>query len=405
MNLFDPRTFSTDWEVMVVDKLLRSVPTEKLMGFAGALQSELDLPIKIDWNTIEFALGINHSLEQIEGRIRRATDRAAQMVGEFDCDLFPAGSHPLEEMFNASHVHVGTIHDESAAIRLENQMLRWVPAFAALAANSPATRGQVGPYKSWRVREQAHGCTRPGSIRDPGLSQYVWGSDVGPKFESAPTVEVRITDGASSRRLLAELAVFVAAFLHHRATRMERDAPPTPEEYRDSLTNRWAAARWGMQATFRWNGAARPVADLLGEMLDGCAEALLALGARRSDLALVNAMIERRVCQADFVLDLARRYPDPYLLAAAHAKLARHWTVFDEYAVAARPLDPAPLPDEETILAEHLAVIGEGSHVTRSREAMYYPPPVADALLEEMIERGLVRREVTENRGIVLSRI
>lgn len=405
-DLFDPRTFSTDWEVMVTDKLLRSVQTEKLFGFAGALQSEFDLPIKIDWNTIEFALGVNTSLSQIWERIRRVTDRAGQLVREFDCDLFPAGSHPLDEMFNASHVHVGTVHDESAAIRLENEMMPIVPAFAALAANSPVARRQVGGFKSWRVREQAHGCTRPVSFREPALAQYVWGTDVGPKFESAPTVEVRITDCASSRRLLAEMATFVAAYLHHRGTRMaERHEPPAPEDYKNALTNRWAAARWGMQATFRWNGAARPVAEILDAMLDECADALSLLGARRSDLTLINAMIEKRVCQADLVIELAARYPDPYLLTSAYSKLMRHWTVFDEYVERAPTLEPAPPPDAEAILGEHLAVIGEGSHLYRSRDAMHYPPPAADALLEEMIERGLIRREVTANRGTLLSRI
>jgi hypothetical protein len=241
-------------------------------------------------------------------------------------------------------------------------------------------------------------------MQDPALSQYVWGTDVGPKFESAPTVEVRITDCASSRRLLAELATFIAAYLHHRGTRLDHDETPTPERYTDGLTNRWAAARWGMQATFCWDGKARPVAEILDGMLDECAESLSALGANRSDLALINTMIEKRLCQADFVLDLAERYPDPFLLTSAYSKLARHWTVFDEYVTSAPALDPAPPLNKDAIIAEHLEVIGEGSHVTRPREAMYYPAPAADALLKEMIERGLVRREVTENRGIVLSR-
>jgi len=50
MNLFHPRTFSTDWEVMVVDKLDRCVGTEKLQAFAGFLSREYDLPINVDWD-------------------------------------------------------------------------------------------------------------------------------------------------------------------------------------------------------------------------------------------------------------------------------------------------------------------------------------------------------------------
>src|SRR5918992_1541573 len=119
MNLFYPRTFSTDWEVMVIDRLERCVQTDKLMAFAGYLRQACDLPVQI-WN-----------------RIRTVTDRATQIVGEFELDLFPAGAHPVEEMFNAAHIHVGSIYDESKGVYLENQLLKYAPAFAALAANSP----------------------------------------------------------------------------------------------------------------------------------------------------------------------------------------------------------------------------------------------------------------------------
>jgi gamma-glutamyl:cysteine ligase YbdK (ATP-grasp superfamily) len=403
MDTFEPRTFSTDWEIMVVDKLERFVDTEKIAAFAGLLSAEFDLPINIDWNTLEFALGINKSFEQIWERIQKVTDRASQIVREFDLDLFPAGSHPTAPMFNSSHVHVGTLRDESLAIRLENQMLRYTPAFAALAANSPVAGNMRGEQKSYRVRRQAWGCATPGFFRDPQMSQATWGCDAAPKMYGAPTMEVRIADCASSRRFAAELATFIAAYTHHRgAEPAERPLPP--REYRDCMTNRWSAARHGLQATFAWEGGPRPVVEVLDAMLDECAEALAALGARRSDLRLINTMLRKRVCQADLALDLARRYPDNVCLASAYAKLARHWTLFDEYLEAAPALEPIPLADEQAILQEHLALIGEGTHFYRSREAMCYPPPVADEILERMIEQGLVRRETTEKRGTLLYR-
>ena len=404
MNLFDPRTFSTDWEIMVVDRLERCVQTDKIAAFAGALERDLGLPVHIDWNTLECAMGVNASLDQIWERIRTVTDRATQAVREWDCDLFPAGAHPIEPMFNASHIHVGTIHDESGGIHLEHRLLAYTPAFAALAANSPFAGGRIGGYKSYRVRYQAHGCTRPADVRDPAFSQGTWGFDAGTKMQGAPTVEVRVPDCASSRRLLAEMATFVAAYVHYQGTFKDQERP-SAEAYRDALTNRWSAARHGLQATFAWKGTPRPVAEILDEMLDECADALGALGARRSDLRLVNAMIEKRVCQADWALGLAERYPDTYLLASAYSKLARHWDIFDAYVAEASALDPVPLPDEDAILAEHLAVIGEGTHFYRSREAMSYPPPVADAMVERLIERGLIRRDIVEQQGTLLTRI
>jgi hypothetical protein len=221
-------------------------------------------------------------------------------------------------------------------------------------------------------------------------------------------MEVRPIDCASSRRLLAEMTTFVAAFLHHQGTKPDGEAL-TPCQYRDHLTNRWAAARHGLQATFAWdagNGAvARPVVEILDEMLDACADELAALGAKRSDLRLVNAMVAKRTCQADFVVELAGRYPDPVALTSAYSKLVRHWDVFDDYVLERAPaLDPCPAFDDAAVLAEHLAVIGEGTRFYRSRHAMRYPPPVADAILRTLEEQGKIRRDVSLKRGTVLSR-
>jgi hypothetical protein len=217
-------------------------------------------------------------------------------------------------------------------------------------------------------------------------------------------MEVRIIDCASSRRFLAELATFIAAYVHYRGTQPV-DTPLSRQEYRDCMTNRWAAARYGLQATFLWNGGAVPVVEIVDEMLDQCRAELAALEVKREDMVLLHTMLRKRTCQADHVLELASRYPDPVCLASAYRKLARHWDVFDQWVDAAPIREPAPRPDEATVLAEHLAAIGEGTHFYRSRETMGYPPPVADALIERLVEQGVLLREVVPDRGILLSRI
>ncbi len=374
------------------------------MGFAGALREEFDLPVQVDWNALEFALGINSSLEEFWNRAQKLTDRAAEMLREFDLDLFACGSHPVEPMFNSAHVHVGTIHDEAAGIRLENALMKYVPAFGALAANSPCAHGWRDGFKSHRIRQLAHGCTRPIAIRDPETSQEEWGSDAGPKIYGAPTLEVRIGDCASSRRVLAEYATFVAAYVHHRGT-IQSDAKPSERDYRESLTNRWAAARYGLQATFAWNGVDRPAAEVIDEMLDECSDELAALGAKRGDLRVLTEMVEKRICQADLAGSIMDRYPDDYCLASAYGKLIRQWDVFEEYLQSAPALDPAPPIDEDAVMAEHLSFIGEGTYFYRLRDAMHYSAPAADEILERMIERQLVTREVTSQYGILLNRV
>jgi gamma-glutamyl:cysteine ligase YbdK (ATP-grasp superfamily) len=404
-DLFSPRTFSTDWEVMLVDRLERCVDTDKILGFAGTLRRELDLPVGIDWNTLEYGLGINHSLEQIWDRIRRVTDRTSEILAEFGLSPFPAGSHPVQEMFNASHIHVGTITDEAGGVRLENRMVRYAPCFAALAANSPFMWPGLQEYKSYRVYKQAHGCTSPSSLHDPRTTQVAWGSDAGPKLYGAPTYEVRITDCASSRRFLAEMATLVAAYVHYQGT-LPDDGPMSPEAYRECMTNRWLAAKHGLQATFLWHGSPRPVAEILGEMLDDASDALRQLGARRSDLPLVETMLAKRTCQADYGRTLADRYSDPHRLASAWSKLARHWDTFDTYLTERAPtLDPVPAPDDAAIRDAHLDRIGEGTHFYESRELMRYPAPVADALIAQLVERGEVTRELSPKRGHLLSRV
>jgi len=404
MDTFSPRTFSTDWEVLVFDRLGRAVGTEKLLAFAGALRDELDLPVTIDWNALEYTAGINTSFAQFRERLWRFTERAEQLLREYELDLYPAGTHPVERMTQAGHIHVGTITDETAGIRLENQLFRYMPAFAALAANSPVMPGLRGQYKSYRVRYLANYDVTPVAIRDPQCSQQSWGTDASAKVYGVPTLEVRIPDGPSSRCFLAEFATFVAAFVHQQGTKV-REEQPGPAEYREYLVNRWVAAKYGLQATLSWNGEPRPVVEILGEMLDDSTDALAILGASRADLPLIDRMLARRVCQADWGMTLFARYEDPYLLAAAFGKLLRHWDAFDEYLATAAPLEPVPFPDEEAILAAHLESIGEGTHFYSTREAMYFPPPEADAIIALLEGRGAITRELSPERGLVLSRI
>jgi gamma-glutamyl:cysteine ligase YbdK (ATP-grasp superfamily) len=403
MNLFDPRTFSTDWEIMVIDKLERTVNEEKLMAFAAILRRELELPITVDWRTLECALGINTSFAQLRERIENVTTRAAQILADYDLQIYPTGAHPVEQYFNANHIHVGTLCDESAAIRLENALLPYTPAFAALAANSPLSHGRRGEWKSYRVAHKAHGATTPTQLREPHFAQRTWGFDGGVKMHGGPTFEVRITDAASSFHFLSELATFVAAFVHHMGTQPLREV--TPDEYRDAMVNRWSAAKHSLQASFHWQGEAISATELLSQMLDECALSLETLGAQRSDFVLLEAMLQKRATQADWVREIAARYPDPWVFASVHAKLARHGNIFDEWLQSAPTLEAIAAPDDEAILQAHLDAIGEGTHFYRSRDAMNFPPPLADSIVETLIEQGRLRRENSPKRGVTLSRI
>ena len=403
MNLFEPRSFSTDWEIMVLDKLQRTVGEEKLMAFAAILERELNLPISVDWKTLECALGINTNFAQLRERLETVTSRAAQVLGEWDLTLYATGAHPLEPMFNANHIHVGTLRDECAAIDLENALIPYTPAFAALAANAALSHGRRGQWKSYRVAHNAHNCTLPVQPRSAQLSQSTFGFDGGAKMQGAPTFEMRIGDAATSPHFLAEFATFVAAFIHHLGTQTPRKI--TPEIYRNALINRWSAAKYGLQAGFLTPDGEISVSDFLSQMLDECAQSLQTLGAQREDFSLIETMLQKHVTQADWTNEIAARYPDSWVFVSAHSKVAQGGGVFEEWLHKTPVLAAIPAPSEDQILQIHLDAIGEGTHFYRSREAMQLPPPMADKIIEKLIQQGRLRRDESPKRGITLSRI
>jgi hypothetical protein len=139
-------------------------------------------------------------------------------------------------------------------------------------------------------------------------------------------------------------------------------------------------------------------------LLDEASCELSDLGARRSDLATIETMVKKRICQADFGRHYLSRYPEPYEFASVYGKLLRGWDVVDEYLAQAKPLEPIPPVTGEEILAAHAAVIGENTHFHRTRQVMWYPPAVADGIVRELIEREQITMQSSENVGIVLSR-
>jgi hypothetical protein len=139
-------------------------------------------------------------------------------------------------------------------------------------------------------------------------------------------------------------------------------------------------------------------------MLDAAGPSLARLGAKRCDLKLINAMLRKRFGQADFAISAMNRYPDSYTLATAYGNLLRHWEAFDEYLAKAPRLEPRPHPGPEGIMDEHLRLIGQSTHHHRPRSAMWYPQASIEEMIDLLVERGWIEREVTTTRGTLLHR-
>jgi carboxylate-amine ligase len=204
---------------------------------------------------------------------------------------------------NGLHVHVGVASEEACYERLE-AVLPWLPVVLALSANSPFVEGVAtgmqsnrasvlaelprggappvfGSYSGWR--EWVDRLRGLGVIEDH--TRLWWDVRPQPTFG---TLEIRIADQPTALERTATLAGLVVSLV--------RDAPgrdPSPRG--DYLQNRWAAARFGLDAELIHPDGDRTVRarDLAAELLDGeppPPEALrqLEVGAERAAADLVG---------------------------------------------------------------------------------------------------------------------
>ena len=168
------------------------------------------------------------------------------------------GSLARLQIIYAQHVHVA-VPDEEAAIRATNALLRHVPLFVALSANSPFWRGEDTGFASARVkiRDASPRSGLPPTFRDwdefedyagalvamgniPDWSWFWW--DVRP-HPLHGTVELRVPDVQAESAYATSLAALTQCLV---ATAEDY----APEDARFVSENKWRAIRRGLDATF-----------------------------------------------------------------------------------------------------------------------------------------------------------
>jgi carboxylate-amine ligase len=233
------------------------------------------------------------------------------------------GSLARLQIIYAQHVHVA-VPDEEAAIRATNALLRHVPLFVALSANSPFWRGEDTGFASARVkiRDASPRSGLPPTFRDwgefegyaealvamgniPDWSWFWW--DVRPHPRHG-TVELRVPDVQADTAYAASLAALAQCLV---ATAEDH----APEDARYVSENKWRAIRRGLDARFydfskkRENGA-REVARVLVTKLRpvsqdlGCEaelEGVLEIMRRGTGADLQRAVYARRGSLEDVV--------------------------------------------------------------------------------------------------------
>jgi glutamate---cysteine ligase / carboxylate-amine ligase len=227
------------------------------------------------------------------------------------------------QIIYALHVHVG-VPDEEAAIRATNTLLRHVPLFVALSANSPFWNGMDTGFASARVkiRDASPRSGLPPTFRNweefecyadalvamgniPDFSWFWW--DVRPHPRHG-TVELRVPDAQAERNYVVALAALAQCLV---ATADDY----APEDARYVSENKWRAIRSGLEASFydfstgKEKGARETARDLVARLRPvsqdlGCEaelEGVLEISQRGTGAELQRAAYEKHGSLRDVV--------------------------------------------------------------------------------------------------------
>jgi carboxylate-amine ligase len=233
------------------------------------------------------------------------------------------GSLARLQIIYAQHVHVA-VPDGEAAIRATNALLRHVPLFVALSANSPFWRGEDTGFASARVkiRDASPRSGLPPTFRDwdefknyeealvamgniPDWSWFWWDARPHPRNG---TVELRVPDVQSETAYAASLAALAQCLV---VTADDHD----PEDARFVSENKWRAIRRGLDARLydfskkREKGAREVAGDLVNSLRPvsqdlGCEaelEGVLEIVRRGTGADLQRAVYARRGSLEDVV--------------------------------------------------------------------------------------------------------
>jgi carboxylate-amine ligase len=278
-----PLSVGIEEELMILDaRTLRPVgAVDVLVRASSGLNLPGRLKTELHASVVELNTDICPDVATAVEALRALRAAAARIAAENGLAVAGAGTHPTaayeslpvvqEERYlammrdvgyaarrqgvNGLHVHVGVESADACYERLE-AVLPWLPVVLALSANSPFAEGvetgmlsnrasvlaelpragappAFGSYAAWE--SWAEGLVRLGVVAD--YTQLWWDVRPHPRFG---TLEIRIADQPTALArtgLLAETIVALVAA-----------APARVQNRGDYLQNRWAAARFGLDA-------------------------------------------------------------------------------------------------------------------------------------------------------------
>lgn len=403
--LFDPLTMGYDWEMAVLKQTMESAGDEKIIALSDEVRNALPWSrVGIDEDLLEARLGVVKSWDELVEKNVEYMKEARRLAARKKYLVLPIGARPTEECSIGSHIHTGTCSDLPRALALKNRMMKFVPVFISLAANSPIYRFASGEYKSYRISTNADWCSDPQQPFHPRMGRGTWGEDITVKVWWNNTIELRCCDSASDVNLMCELTLLSAGLMYGLSKDLDVETIEcTSEDVRWTAINRWRASKYGLQAKLMWEGRERPAPEVAQMMIGLAEEGMSILGAKRGDLSVIPRMLKKRQTQADFIIALEKSDPDPHRLLRTIA------TIYDrDHDAFKKYLEMAPtLPVLEPMSIEEFLL----SKITREMSAFEVgvrtplSPYDLDRLIEKLEASGEVKVEMDERWGRRISRI
>jgi hypothetical protein len=313
-----------------------------------------------------------------------------------------SAGHPFYLNVLGAHVHVGSLYDLAVATKLRTALARHAPALIALSTACPVMEERVGEFKSWRVAERAHGCANPLPVTDPTTTRVDWGEDACIKVWAHATMELRLFDAPIHPCLYLEMAILGAGLVAGVHRRLGRATPRlTRADGEAYLLDRLTAARDGLQATFIRDDDEVPATDAVEEALEIADEGMAELGLPAADLVWIPKLLEGRVTQADYLLELYERCGDPWAYLSHLAAISEEPGAFERWLEAGPTREARP---PRTIRDTLLACVDGHARVRDANRWLQLPATAFEREMRALERDGELVRIEDPERGLRFGR-
>ena len=406
MTSFEPLTLGYDWELFLLEATGEPVLESRIDEVASRLRrARPDCPCGLDFRGLELRSGPSRSFEELRDKTETLLALTAKEATRRKYHFVLSAGNPTFFNVHGAHLHVGEIYSATFGVKLRTALMPYLPALIALSAASPVSDGQVGEFKSYRVAHRAHGCNVPNPVGDPRTAELGWGEDACIKVWCHPTLELRFFDAPIHPATYLETAVLAAGLVAGMAKRLrrKRSAPKLAIADQEAyLLNRALAAKHGLQATFRRGDDEISAVTVVEEVLEIAADGMAAFGLPADDLVWIPKLLAARVTQADFLLEMAERTPDPWALLTDLTRLAPDGEPFERWLEAGPTREARPLESFGDLL---LRGVDGFSRIRDLNRWANLPPFWLEREIEALEDAGRIETIEDPERGVRFRRL